>query len=202
MKKLSVFFGTIMFLFVTIGTSSATLSLIDFDNLAYDTWADDFAVDGVWFETPDWPYGMSVFGNEGYVSSPNALSLNWNYYGAVRSITVTFPSLVNFVQITGGDKSWDTDYFTMAAFGSNGTLLTQTETGHFSGGGEGTHFNDMATISVNAQGIKSVVLSIQSSVNGVAYDNLIYGNVPLPPAVWLFGSGLIGIMGFRNFRKG
>ena len=37
--------------------------------------------------------------------------------------------------------------------------------------------------------------------SGVFYDNLSFSQVPLPGAVWLFGSGLIGLVGVARKRK-
>lgn len=33
-------------------------------------------------------------------------------------------------------------------------------------------------------------------------DDVTYNIVPVPPAVWLFGSGLLGLVGWRRLRKG
>ena len=39
--------------------------------------------------------------------------------------------------------------------------------------------------------------------NNIDLDFQLYGAaVPLPPTVWLFGSGLLGLVGWRRFRKG
>jgi len=49
---------------------------------------------------------------------------------------------------------------------------------------------------------------VKVRLNGTNYLSLaevqVYGNtspVPLPPSVWLFGSGLVGLIGLRRFRR-
>ncbi len=37
--------------------------------------------------------------------------------------------------------------------------------------------------------------------SAVYYDNITLAPVPVPPAVWLLGSGLVGLIGIRRFRK-
>ncbi len=37
-----------------------------------------------------------------------------------------------------------------------------------------------------------------SNLEAYTLDNLVYAPVPIPPAVWLLGSGLIGLMGLRR----
>ena len=39
------------------------------------------------------------------------------------------------------------------------------------------------------------------SLSGVTFDDLSYGAVPIPAAVWLFGSGLIGLIGVARRKK-
>ena len=37
--------------------------------------------------------------------------------------------------------------------------------------------------------------------DGFGMDNVMYGTVPVPPAVWLFGSGLIGLVGIARRKN-
>jgi len=39
------------------------------------------------------------------------------------------------------------------------------------------------------------------SQDGVTFSNLMITAVPIPPAIWLFGSGLIGLIGIAKRRK-
>ena len=52
---------------------------------------------------------------------------------------------------------------------------------------------------VNLNGISSIFISNTSG--GVEVDHLQYGVVPIPAAVWLFGSGLIGLIGVARRKK-
>ena len=42
----------------------------------------------------------------------------------------------------------------------------------------------------------------QGWIVGVASNNHAFLLTPIPGAVWLFGSGLLGLVGWRRFRKG
>ena len=47
-------------------------------------------------------------------------------------------------------------------------------------------------------------VSTNNLPSGVFYDNLVFAEVsqvPVPAAVWLFGSGLIGLVGVARRRK-
>jgi hypothetical protein len=44
-------------------------------------------------------------------------------------------------------------------------------------------------------------ISPKYSLNGPYYQGLVGTTVPIPAAVWLLGSGLIGLIGIRRFRK-
>jgi hypothetical protein len=43
-----------------------------------------------------------------------------------------------------------------------------------------------------------VATSTNYQGSGVFYDNIHFAPVPVPAAVWLFGSGLIGLIGFAR----
>ncbi len=192
--------------FGVVGNISA--ATINFDDLTPTYWVDSFKVQGVWFETPDWPYGFCILdatqGYGGCASPPQSLGLNYNYNGGIGPFTVTFPHLVNFVQITGGDRGGDSgDRFSISAYDSSGEFLLRNDTGPFGGNpylSNGKYYADVATISVSVQGIKSVVIECHSTSGGVTYDDLKYEyeNVPIPSAVWLLGSGLIALLEIRR----
>ena len=44
--------------------------------------------------------------------------------------------------------------------------------------------------------------AVYQEYGGASIDNLKFNEVPLPGAVWLLGSGLLGLIGVRRFRKG
>jgi hypothetical protein len=47
-------------------------------------------------------------------------------------------------------------------------------------------------------------VSTENNGSGIFYDNLVFAEVapvPVPAAVWLFGSGLLGLVGVARRRK-
>lgn len=65
-----------------------------------------------------------------------------------------------------------------------------------------TYFNN-ASVSTSYYGIKVLNLygPIPGGVNGKAQDLLIQNPVPIPGAIWLLGSGLLGLVAVRRRRK-
>jgi hypothetical protein len=55
--------------------------------------------------------------------------------------------------------------------------------------------NPLSTVSlpVSVLGVKNIVLA-----SGTFYDNISVSAVPVPSAVWLFGSALAGLVGLRR----
>ncbi len=54
---------------------------------------------------------------------------------------------------------------------------------------------------INLQGLSAISLGVAEGTNW-ELDHLQYGRVvPIPPAVWLFGSGLLGLIGMARHRK-
>jgi hypothetical protein len=50
-------------------------------------------------------------------------------------------------------------------------------------------------------GISRLFLDDNSTAAGIAYDQFNFTTVPVPAAVWLFGSGLMGIIGFSRRKR-
>jgi hypothetical protein len=103
--------------------------------------------------------------------------------GGVRSVSVDL-----------GDFGDDADHLFLNAYGSSGWLASTDYTipatlygGH--------------TLSVfTSEDIKYVTFGTDTPFPGSVYfDNFTY--VPLPGAVWLLGSGLLGLVGLRRYRK-
>jgi hypothetical protein len=176
-------------------------------------------IDGVHFSSPD-PYdpahpeqgGWLCLNRDNY-STVGVSSLHYSIlsgYLAMGRIEAEFPHLVNYVQITGGDMGNLPDSFTMEAYDSSGHLITSANTGPFSGGGlGGSYYVDQGTLSLSAPDIKYIYFYCTTHVipdqeGGISFDDLVfnYQPVPIPGALWLFGSGLLGLLGIRRSVNG
>ena len=57
------------------------------------------------------------------------------------------------------------------------------------------------TASLAASGISYVILETSNTASGLYFDDLSFTTVPIPAAVWLFGSGLLGLIGISRRNK-
>ena len=90
------------------------------------------------------------------------------------------------------------------ALGSSGTVtayLDGSVVGSISlfGDGDGNTHNliDLSSFGL----IDQLVLSSSLDPAGLGYDNFSFSVVPVPAAVWLFGSGLLGLIGVTRRKK-
>jgi hypothetical protein len=155
------------------------------------------AVDPQW-----WFFNQAYLAINGSNTADKAILLNENPYGFM----LTSAPINNLVSGTnyflkfdhwGDNRPGNTYEFHVYI---NQTLLT-TISRYYSSPGSGAN----ETIVFTAPG-SSINLSFQAS-NGTGeaspiIDNISISNVPIPPTVWLFGAGLIGLVGLRRkFRK-
>jgi hypothetical protein len=126
---------------------------------------------------------------------------NWNYTG---TITLTFNKglLAVGAQIEG--DTYGTFGATIQAFNKLGVSLGSFSEDGYSAGGDGNSAIFLGVSDTSAD-IFKIVYTV--NVNGVATDFAINqlamrtSTVPLPPSVLLLGSGLLGLLGLRRFRK-
>jgi hypothetical protein len=53
-------------------------------------------------------------------------------------------------------------------------------------------------LSVASPGINTIKLTQTSEADYWVYDDMTFNTVPIPPSVWLFGSGLLGLVGIAR----
>ena len=117
------------------------------------------------------------------------------------SFNISFPEPVHCVQITGGDGGGgDIGRFQMTAFDILDNRLVSADSLPFGGnsGSSDWYFVDSATLAISYPDISYVVIEITGNTARNVFDDLIYGLVPIPSAVWLLGSALIGMVGLRK----
>jgi hypothetical protein len=162
---------------------------------------------GVVMNDLNW-YGSAPYQNILATSDLNLLADDSHLPG---NITGTFDTLVSSVSlyIMNGYVSSSAN-FTLSAYDQSGNLLG-SDTVNLSGG-EWVNSNgnwvlivpSWGQLALTHDGIKSIVISSeQTPFKNFAIDNVNFTStaVPLPGAVWLLGSGLLSMGGWRRFRK-
>jgi hypothetical protein len=112
--------------------------------------------------------------------------------GTTNVFSVIFNDLASsvtayWVSVSGNDLF-------ATAYGSNGNVLDT-----FSATGLSALTYGTVTFSQSA-GIAKI--SFQGDMGYIGVGKLDFQTVPLPPTVFLLGSGLLGLVGWRRFRKG
>jgi hypothetical protein len=203
------------------GASEAALINIDFDSLTgmsnipgasvpvASQLSDQFLLAGVSFSSLAGYVAVVNHSPNPTVSMPNVIggvTATGNMsYGSPVTITFFDPSsssnfgVTDFVSIRGDQAPLPGATATLEAFDVLGNSL-----------GVINAFDSTAglTLSFAASGIHSITLT-QSSASGsvdgtIGFDDLSFNTVtavPIPAAVWLFGSGLLGLAGVSRKRK-
>jgi hypothetical protein len=180
MKKL---FATLaVFVFVlSAGVASAATTTITFQETP--TWINSttFTIAGVTFE--NW----STVPDNG--NDPNKLLLTVGYQ-APANATITFSSAVDVTDfyLTMGNSTMTIDggVSSTPTPGIDGRLVDLA--GVFPG------FFTMSDF----QGVTQLTFDLLSSFSVVTMDNLTFSPTPIPGAIWLLGSGLVGLVGLRR----
>jgi hypothetical protein len=155
---------------------------------------------GVTFSTTD-PEGVFWWGGD-YPWSPGAYSImagspgGLNVSFGVEPIRVDFSTSVTEATIRGFDGGGDTDTLILKAFDGTDSLLDlDSITSVFMDPG--------LTATVSGANITYITFEVSvTGDHGLFFDDLSFTPIPIPGAVWLFGSGLIGLLGLRKrFKK-
>ena len=160
---------------------------------------------------PTGPYGLtdSVDADDGTIDGSGTNGQSFSGSGAT-GFTFTFDdnvlgSLPTHVGIVWTDGAI-TNEVTFEAFDSNGDSLGVIvapgigDDNFYGGTDEDRFFGVTDPLGISAIHIFNSVMS--GSGSGIEIDHLQYGGgvVPVPAAVWLFGSGLVGLAGIARKR--
>lgn len=143
--------------------------------------ADDGVIDG------------SGLNGDSYFSQSGATGITFTFDEAVLG---TLPTHVGIVWTDGGGTT------TFEAFDSNGISLGNIGPVSIATSGvSGQTDEDRFFGATNPNGVASFFIS--NSSGGIEVDHLQYGGavIPIPAAAWLFGSGLIGLIGIARRKK-
>lgn len=209
--KESRFLGTV-YLFAALATLGMTgasqAGMIYYDETSFNTdvagltlqWQEDFgsysngvpnplSIGGGQAEVSGFGFTAVLFGTKEWVGSSGGPTFIQGPSGAslgLAAISFNFGSTPGDQQVIFNLDGGGTDTSTAIAYnGSSGNLFTDGAT-NFVGwiGGSGEQLDD-------------VTFSLQQQM---VLDN-INGYVPIPAAVWLFGSGLLGLVGIARRKK-
>ena len=116
-------------------------------------------------------------------------------------VLFTFTNLQTTVSAVGndfgGDPTLDNEVVHLTAFNAAGNVIGSATTA--------LPYADLNLKPVSftslANDIKYVAFTWQVDAGYYSVDNVAYSAVPVPPSLLLLGSGLLGLVGWRRFRK-
>jgi hypothetical protein len=182
------------------GNANATLYSNDFSTMGF---TDGQNLEGT---TLDYATFTSETTDLRYYSSYGAgIGTGYNWGGAGDTY-INFSAPVANVSFRAGDGSGDLDAYavTLYAYGTN-ALIGTWQTPQFGGSNEPEWY----TLNITASNIGRIVFDPGNSgslpgtkegLGGIIITDFCYNSqpVPIPAAVWLLGSGLIGLIGIRR----
>lgn len=165
---------------------SFTYSLMDLDNDPLTMVVDNF------FDTTSPPNYLALLTESGdFVNFVTGDSFSVGFSGPVNAFGLTI--IANDTLLGGDSFSLQGDGLAQAAMLDGPAVASDT----LDDGGE-VYFLGM----VSDQAFRSVVFSSVDTELDFALDDMTYAVVPLPPALWLLGTGLLSIAGIgRRTRR-
>ncbi len=204
MKKNPLVLGIVLVLFLALPAFAAPLGMT-FEGLG------DWESVSNYYSGGAGPNYAVSFGPEALALISYAAGGSGNFINAPSGSTALFSLSDSFtMNMTAGFSTGLSFFYSAAAGGSvsvydgldgTGNLLASLNLAAM------TLPNDIydvwAPIGIGFAGIAESV--VFSSANAIAFDNITLNSttpVPVPPGVWLFGSSLLGLVGFRKKFRG
>ena len=182
--KRSIFYASLV-LAVTVSIAmTASATIVNFDDLV----GDDLPV-------PDGYGGINWNGRWSYYSTdqrtpyiPHSPPVRVYGYGAVTPFDFITPSVFDGAWFSGQTSTVQLNLYSGGSLVASSSVLPTTEVPTF--------------LSSGYSGLVNEVQVVTSAPLLYVMDDVTYNSVPIPSAVWLLGSGLIGLVGVRRrFRK-
>ena len=194
---------------LVVVSSHASAATIDFESVSAGTQlTNQFEMQGVLFSGTSAQSGLVMtegqFGTANFGNSPTHI-VHAGSYG--ESTTIQFVDPTNPTSTIGtstfslllGDGNPDTETFSIKFRDISGGILAEP-VGYMTTA-NGLLIQETSESLGALIGFVDIMLDADSP-SGVAFDDLSYGVViPIPAAIWLFGSGLLGLIGVARRKK-
>jgi hypothetical protein len=147
-------------------------------------------------------YFIALILGMGLLSMQTASAATLTLNGSSNPIGTTGSFVVGVTGFTAGDVLAFTPIFgSSLSFNGSGTGIVNFSFTNAAGGGLVTLSSD-TMINLLVSGTGSFVASLGSIVNGgFVPDGAVSGVVPVPAAMWLFGSALMGLVGVARRKS-
>jgi hypothetical protein len=188
MKVRAMFVILCMFLLCWQLPVYASLVTIDFDDLDTSSGPveviNQYQYQGVIFnnlyvnDISSQPPGSYTYPNAGIIDNEAPYSL---------SVSAEFTNTVDFVQADFSDWDIGTQLIRITAYDQYDNVLDSVTVV--------TPSQRYATVGISESGIRTVIFETDS--DGTIMDNLTFNTVPIPGALLLFGTGIVGLFGLQ-----
>lgn len=172
---------------------------IDFEAFSTQNFGPSTIIDGVTFSivSPSSNPQVRVFNASADTRTAYVLGCEIPGAGCVEELEVDFGQAVTNLSFDFVADNVDTGSGSVTAF------LNNVIVGMLSLAGDGDGLTHEVVSLAGLGAIDRLILNPNPDPAGIGYDNFSYdvSAIPLPAAIWLFGTALIGLAGFSRRRK-